>query len=83
MSAVRRCAIWLLRTALSYAPEESRDWAEAMLRELDFIESDWAAFFWALGCTGAISREWLRGWATWLQRQFEDLLGIQTDKESR
>jgi len=81
MGAVRRFAIWLLRTALSYAPEESRDWAEAMLRELDFIESDWAAFFWALGCTGAISREWLRGWATWLQRQFEDLLGIQTDKE--
>jgi len=28
-----------------------------MLRELDFIESDWAALFWALGSTTAIFRQ--------------------------
>jgi len=81
MSAVRKFASWLLRSALRYSPEESRDWAEAMLRELDFVESDWAALFWALGCTGAITRECLRGWGTWLLKQCADLLGIQPNKE--
>jgi hypothetical protein len=81
MSAIRKFAVWLLNIALRHAPAESRDWAEAMLRELDFIESDWAAFFWALGCTGAISWECLRGWATWLHRQFAELFGIQSSKE--
>jgi hypothetical protein len=43
-----------------------------MLGELDFIESDWAALFWALGSTSAIFkhsvprafRAWLRNWST-------------------
>jgi len=32
-----------------------------MLRELDFIESDWAALFWALGSTTAVFRHSVGG----------------------
>ncbi len=54
MSAIRSAASRMLRAVLRYAPPDSREWVNAMLRELDFIESDWAAFFWALGSTTAI-----------------------------
>jgi hypothetical protein len=37
-----------------------------MLRELDFIENDWAALFWALGSTTAIFRHSIpRGLRAW------------------
>jgi hypothetical protein len=62
MSAPRRLAIAILRAALWHAPETSRDWAAAMLRELDYIESDWAALWWALGSAAAICRHAGRDW---------------------
>lgn len=69
---------------LRLAPEERRAWAEAMLRELDFIEGEWGALLWALGCTTAIFRECLQGWVTWLWKQCASLLGIRsTEEENR
>jgi len=56
MSRVRRFAVWLLDAVLLYAPEHCQQWASAMLRELDFIEGDWAALWWALGSVAAIFR---------------------------
>ena len=56
MSILRQFAIKLLSAVVRTSPEESRDWASAMLRELDFIEGDWAALFWALGSTTVIFR---------------------------
>jgi hypothetical protein len=56
MSATRRFASKLLRFVIRHSPSGSQDWGEAMLRELDFIESDWAALLWALGSTTAIFR---------------------------
>ncbi len=50
----RKLAAWLLRNVLQYLSPASRPWALGMLRELDFIEGDWAALFWALGSTIAI-----------------------------
>ena len=45
---------------------DSQDWANAMLRELDFIESDWAALFWALGGMTAVFRHSVpRGLRAW------------------
>ena len=81
MGAARTFAERLLRAMLSLVPAERRVWAEAMLRELDFIDGDWAALFWALGCTGAIFRECLRGWGTWLLKQCASLLGIRQSEE--
>jgi hypothetical protein len=89
-SSPRTWAEKLLRAMLWLAPAERRDWVEAMLRELDFIGldagldkkgGDWAALFWALGCTGAIFRESLRGWGAWLWKQFASLFGIRTTEE--
>ncbi len=49
MSAARRFASRLLNALARHSPPGCQDWLNAMLRELDFIESDWVAFFWALG----------------------------------
>jgi hypothetical protein len=70
MAARRRLAVALLQAMARHAPEESRDWASAMLRELDFIEGDWAALFWALGSTTAIFRHAGRSVWVWFGRQF-------------
>jgi hypothetical protein len=56
MSVPRKIATWLLGAVLRYSSAESQEWASAMQRELDFIESDWAALIWALGSTTAIFR---------------------------
>jgi hypothetical protein len=86
MGAPRTLAERLLRAMLRLAPAERRAWVEAMLRELDFIGldekgDDWAALFWALGCTGAIFRESLRGLCAWLWKRCAELLGIQSSEE--
>ncbi len=56
MSLVRGFASGLLRTATRYSPAETRDWASAMLRELDSVEGDWAALFWATGSASVLFR---------------------------
>ncbi len=61
MPVPRKIATWLLRAVLRYSSAESQEWASAMLHELDFIESDWAALLWALGSTTAIFRRSGRG----------------------
>jgi hypothetical protein len=85
-SPARTWAEKLLQAMLRLAPEERRPWVEAMLRELDFIGldekgGDWAALFWALGCTGAMLRDSLRGWGAWVWRRCAQLLGIQSTEE--
>ncbi len=57
MSPVRQLANRLLELVLRCAPKHCEQWASAMLRELDFIEGDWAALFWALGSVAAIFRQ--------------------------
>jgi len=65
MSRIRKVASTLLRFVLRHSPPNSGDWAAAMLGELEYIESDWAAMFWALGSTMAIFRHSLRSWRGW------------------
>jgi hypothetical protein len=86
MGAARTLAEKLLRAMLRCVPEEKRAWVEAMLRELDFVGLDskwgeWAALFWALGCTEVIFRECLRGFGTWLLKQCASLFGIRPSEE--
>jgi len=69
MGAPRTLAARLLRAVVRLAPDESRDWALAMLRELDVIEDDWAALFWALGSAAAIMRHAVSGLRGWLNRK--------------
>ena len=41
---------------IRYSPAAGREWAQAMLRETDFVESDWSALLWALGSMAALCR---------------------------
>ena len=72
MGTPRTLAGKLLRAVVLLAPAESRDWANAMLRELDFIEGEWAALFWALGSATAIFRHAGRNWRKWFQKILGD-----------
>lgn len=94
MGVGRSIATKLLRSMLRCAPEERRGWVEAMLRELDFVETDgdagtdsgsgrgrgeWAALSWALGCTVVVFRECARGWGAALGQ----ILGIRSKEEGK
>lgn len=67
MSAPRRLAHRLLQAFVELAPASSGDWAQAMLRELDFIRDDWAALYWALGSIAALCRHVVSGWRSWFK----------------
>ena len=56
MSAARAIASRLLGAMVRVSPSQSRPWADAMLRELDFVESDWGALRWAMGSVTAMLR---------------------------
>jgi hypothetical protein len=56
MSMTRRLASRMLTIIIRHSSSESQLWGNAMLRELDFIEGDWAALFWAFGSTAALCR---------------------------
>ena len=78
MGAPRKFAGALLRAVLRLAHVESRDWALAMLRELEFIEGEWAAFFWALGSTTAILRHAISIWRVWLRSKANEEAGMNS-----
>lgn len=72
MGTPRNLAARLLRAMLRMAPEESREWALAMLRELDFIEGEWAALFWAIGSAAAIVRHAACHWRRWMKHETKE-----------
>jgi hypothetical protein len=76
MGAPRKLAGALLRGVLRLTPVESRDWALAMLRELDFIEGEWAALYWALGSAAAIMRHAVSVWRGWLKGKAKEAIGM-------
>jgi hypothetical protein len=83
LSTPRRIAIGLLNFAVRYSSSKGREWASAMLREMDFIDSDWEALSWSLGCTTTIfkhsgDRIWV-----WLGRQFGYEEGRMNDFQKR
>jgi hypothetical protein len=53
---LRRISSRLLSLAAACAPTKFAEWARAMLEELDYVEDDWSAFFWALGSIGVLLR---------------------------
>ncbi len=46
---LRQAAALLLDYAVRIAPQESREWGQAMRGELSFVEGHWAALAWAFG----------------------------------
>jgi hypothetical protein len=70
MAAIRKLASRLLRAVARHSSSATQDWANAMFRELDFVESDWAALFWALGSAAAIFRHSVpRALRAWLEKR--------------
>jgi len=64
MGLVRSAARRLVAVAARLGPERGREWARAMLAELEFVEGEWEALWWALGSITVIARrsgqEWVR-----------------------
>jgi hypothetical protein len=56
MSPIRGVAGCVLRFVVRLAPPRTRSWGDAMIGEMDHIDDDWAALFWALGGTLALCR---------------------------
>lgn len=53
---LRRWAMKISCVVVRLAPEGAKDWAQATAREMEFIESDWAALRWALGSVRILLR---------------------------
>jgi hypothetical protein len=51
---IRGLASTILTAAVRRASPPMREWGSAMLREMDFVESDWAALRWALGVVAVL-----------------------------
>ena len=51
---IRRLASAILTASVRWASPGVRQWGNAMLHEMDFVEGDWAALFWALGSATAL-----------------------------
>jgi hypothetical protein len=49
LMTIRGLASAILTAAVRRASPGVREWGTAMLREMDFVESDWAALLWAIG----------------------------------
>jgi hypothetical protein len=56
MMSPRTLAEGLLTALRRRASSETESWATAMLRELDHVDGDWSALWWALGGAAALWR---------------------------
>jgi hypothetical protein len=54
--APRRLAASVLSAVRRRASFESESWATAMLHELEYVDGDWSALWWALGGATALFR---------------------------
>ena len=66
MTLIRSLGLRLLRAAVARSHPDAREWPQAMLHEMDFIASDWAALAWSIGSAKSIlamrrGREAMRG----------------------
>jgi hypothetical protein len=78
MSTIRRMASWLLSAIVQHSSAESRSWGNAMLREMDFAESDWTALLWAVGSTTALcGHSVTRQVRMWFDRSRHEALSLK------
>jgi hypothetical protein len=53
----RRLATALLESALAIAPNDVREWGQAMLGEVRHVEGNWSALLWSLGGAGVLAKQ--------------------------
>ncbi len=68
MGTRRKLAQRILELVQRLAPEECREWVNAMLCELDFVDGEWSALFWATGSCLAVVRHAAFHWRNWVGR---------------
>jgi hypothetical protein len=56
-STIRQFASWLLRLFNRFAPPHAREWGDAMLSELAFVEGSWPALAWAAGGASVLMKQ--------------------------
>jgi hypothetical protein len=56
IAAIRKLALRFLLAVIAHSSAERKAWGKAMLRELDFVESEWQGLVWALGSAGVLLR---------------------------
>jgi len=57
---LRNAARRLMAFAIRICPTETRDWAEAMSAEIDYVEGPFSALAWSIGCVGIVlKRLWV------------------------
>jgi hypothetical protein len=55
-ASLRQSAALLLECAIRLAPQDTREWGQAMRGELNHVESPWTALMWALGGAGVLMK---------------------------
>jgi len=69
----------LLQAMVRRCSTESRSWAKAMLREVDFVESDWSALRWALGGAAALCRHSIsQQLRTWFDKNRTEAISLKS-----
>jgi hypothetical protein len=53
---LRQAATALMESAIRIAPQDSREWGQAMRSELDYVEEPWGALRWAFGGASVLAR---------------------------
>jgi hypothetical protein len=73
LTPMRRFATRTLEAVVRRARPGVREWGEAMLREMDFIESDWEALYWAIGSVRTVNSS---------SKRSDDMSGEQINRVS-
>lgn len=84
IARVRKLALRFLLAVINHSSADRKDWGTAMLRELDFVQTDWEALVWALGSAGVLLRYSIpdrvrslvsKGVGLWQQQSLETICG--------
>lgn len=54
MTLVRKVAFRILNAVVRHARPDLQEWGLAMLREMDYIASDWDVVLWTMGCVKSV-----------------------------
>jgi hypothetical protein len=61
-SRIHKATALFLSSAIRISPPYAREWGQAMLGELGYVEGTWGPVGWVLGCVGVLARHILAYW---------------------
>ena len=84
MAIIRKLALRFLLAVMAHSSADRKEWGNAMLRELDFVETDWEGLIWVLGSAVVLLRYAVpdsvralvaKGVGLWQQQSLQRMLG--------